>query len=74
MDVDQLSTHLPLVIIETDEEIPGVPYYDDDPSHRKMTLTSSGEEFLVANMKIINQDDKLNTPQDPPSLTRVTAA
>lgn len=68
VDVDQLSTHLPLVIIETDEEIPGVPYYDDDPSHRKMTLTSSGEEFLVANMKIINQDDKLNTPQDPPSL------
>ena len=63
VDVDQLSTHLPLVIIETDEEIPGVPYYDDDPSHRKMTLTSSGEEFLVANM-----NDKLNTPQDPPSL------
>lgn len=68
VDVDQLSTHLPLVVIETDEAIPGVPYYGDDRSHRKMTMTSTGEEFLVANMKIINQDDKLNTLQDPSSL------
>lgn len=68
VDIEKLSTHLPLVIIETDEEIPGVPYYTDDQSHRQMTLTSAGEEFLIGNMKIINQDDKLNSPQDTPSL------
>ncbi|MFQ8583550.1 MAG: hypothetical protein ACLSA6_14040 [Holdemania massiliensis] len=37
-------------------------------SPSSVTLTSAGEEFLIGNMKIINQDDKLNSPQDTPSL------
>ena len=43
VDIEKLKTHLPVVKIETSEEIPGVPYYEEGYSHRKYTTTSEGE-------------------------------
>lgn len=68
VDVDLLSTHLPLVVIDTDEEIPGVPMMNYDKNDENVTKTSTGEEFLIANMKIMNQADKVNTVKDSPVL------
>jgi len=48
VDIEKLKTHLPVVKIETSEEIPGVPYYEEEYSHRNIRL---------------RQKEKVNLPQ-----------
>lgn len=68
VDVSKLRTHLPIVVIDTDEEIPGVPYYTKNSSSRLYTRASTGENFVVANMKIIDNGKTYNTPSDQPAV------
>lgn len=69
VDVEELSTHLPLVIIDTDEEIPGVPYYEEGGYHRMYTTTMLGENDLLANMRVIDHQDTVNKVDDAPDIT-----
>lgn len=58
-----------MVKIETSEEIPGVPYYEEGYSHRKYTTTSEGESELAATMQIIDNLDTYNTVNDKPAVS-----
>ena len=69
VDIEKLKTHLPVVKIETSEEIPGVPYYEEGYSHRKYTTTSEGESELAATMQIIDNLDTYNTVNDKPAVS-----
>lgn len=51
VDIEKLKTHLPVVKIETSEEIPGVPYYEEGYSHRKYTTTSEGVTISRTELK-----------------------
>ena len=68
VDAAQLKTQLPIVIIDTDEDIPGVPYYGEGSYHRMYTVTSSGETRLPASMRVIDNRSTYNSPEDAPSL------
>lgn len=68
VDTEALKTSLPLVILETGEAIPGVPYYDGDAAHRKYTMTSDGETELTAVMKIIDNQVNWNQISDNPAV------
>ncbi|MEG2596855.1 MAG: CotH kinase family protein, partial [Oscillospiraceae bacterium] len=67
VDISKLQTHLPLVIIDTSEEIPGTPYYEDETSHRLYTMSESGDSETWATMKIIDNSKTFNTPADKPT-------
>ena len=69
VDIEKLKTHLTVVKIETSEEIPGVPYYEEGYSHRKYTTTSEGESELAATMQIIDNLDTYNTVNDKPAVS-----
>ena len=69
IDINKLKTHLPLVKIETAEDIPGVPYYDEGSSHRKYTTTSDGATVLPATMQIIDNHNTYNTVNDAPAVS-----
>lgn len=68
VDVSKLRTHLPIVIIDTDEEIPGVPYYAKNNARRLYTTSAIGESFVIANMKIVDNDTHYNSPSDEPAV------
>ena len=68
VDLNKFVTHLPLVIIDTEEAIPGIQYYDEDTHHAMYTKSSEGEEDTVANMKIICRDGQYHTPEDDPDV------
>ena len=59
----------PFVIIDTDEEIPGVPYYEEGGYHRMYTTTMLGENDLLANMRVIDHQDTVNKVDDAPDIT-----
>lgn len=68
VDVSKLVTHLPLVIIETQEEIPGVPYYEDGDGVRYTTSTE-GLDYTVANMKVISSSESWHMADDDADVT-----
>lgn len=68
VDISELATHLPLVMIDTSEEIPGVPYIDSK-KHTSYTVASTGEEYLTANLRIIDQPNTYHTPEDEPDVS-----
>ncbi|MEG2678726.1 MAG: CotH kinase family protein [Oscillospiraceae bacterium] len=68
VDVEKLQTHLPLVILETDEKIPGAPYYEDASAQMLYTMADNGDDEAWATMKIIDNRDTVNTPKDAPVL------
>lgn len=68
VDVEKLSTHLPLVEIETEEEIPGKPYAGEGKTDGRHTLSSDGNESIVANMRIYDGEG-MHTIYDSPEVT-----
>lgn len=68
INITRLSTHLPLVIIDTAEEIPGIPYYKEGGYHRLYTTDSNGNEFVVGNMKIISKEECYHMIDDTPDV------
>lgn len=68
VDVSKLRTHLPIVIIDTDEEIPGVPYYAKNNASRLYTTSLTGESFIIGNMRIIDNNSTYNTAADDPAV------
>lgn len=67
VDVEKLSTHLPLVEIETEEEIPGEQYEGKGKTDGRYTLSADGSEFIIANMKI-HEGEGLHTIYDNPNV------
>ena len=68
VDVALLKTHLPIIVINTDEAIPGVPYYGEGNYHRMYTTTSAGDTQLLAAMRIIDNRNTYNSMADTPAL------
>lgn len=67
---DTLCTHLPLVVIDTNgEEIPGVPVLDEATQSTTYTTTADGEAMLSASIKVIDNQDSNNHPEDEAALT-----
>ncbi|MEG0354950.1 MAG: CotH kinase family protein [Lachnospiraceae bacterium] len=67
VDVSKLQTHLPIVMIDTDEEIPGAPYYEEGSSHL-YTIAENGDDEAWATMKIIDNQKTINTLAEKPAL------
>ncbi|MBM6830185.1 CotH kinase family protein [Anaerotignum lactatifermentans] len=67
-DGTELCTHLPLVLIETQEVIPGLPIRDETGAEVGYTTTSAGEEMLRARISVISDESTNHHPSDEPDL------
>ncbi len=66
---EELCTHLPLVIIETEgQEIPGEPITDENREEIGITTTAEGEKMLAAQISIMSTDDRNHHPSDEPDV------
>lgn len=68
-NIDEFCTHLPVVMINTNEEIPGVPIYENENKEHVLyyTTTSDGLDRVRGNISIIDNDEKMNYLTDSPS-------
>lgn len=66
VDVEELKTHLPLVVIDTPEEIPGSAYLGEERT--EYTLSSEGDTYIMAQMKIMDRQDRYNQVSDEAQL------
>ncbi len=68
---DELCTHLPLVLIETEgKEIPGEPIVDENNEEIGYTLAQDGSETILAKISVISNENKNHHPSDKPDLQR----
>lgn len=67
VDLDELKTHLPIVVIETAEEVPGAAYRGNE--YTEYTLASDGDTFITGQMKIFDQSNRYNQISDNAQLT-----
>ncbi|MEG2839698.1 MAG: CotH kinase family protein [Lachnospiraceae bacterium] len=68
VETSKLETHLPIVVIDTDENIPGDPCYDEGNFHRMYTMAENGDEDTWGSMKIIHNQKTSNMVKDVPAL------
>lgn len=66
-DGDSLCTHLPVVVIDTEEEIPGKPL-EKKNGIREYSTTKDGDTFTNGRISIINNEGRYNHPEDSPEL------
>lgn len=68
VDVTELSTHLPLVVITTQEKIPGKAYYKVDATQTYYTTALDGSTEIMGEMKIMDKKGKMNHISDSPDV------
>ncbi|MEG2454929.1 MAG: CotH kinase family protein [Oscillospiraceae bacterium] len=68
VDVKKLQTHLPIVLLDVAEEIPGVPYYEGASPLPHYTVAKDGDDEVLGTLQVIDNKKTFNTPQDPPKL------
>lgn len=68
---DELCTHLPLIVINTEtEEIPGVPTGKTDIfGESKYTTTKDGKTMTEGSMDVFDSQTNYNHPDDEPTIT-----
>ena len=67
---NELCTHLPLIIIDTDgKTIPGEPIEDENNQEIGFTVDENGEEMTTSFITVIDNKNKNNHPSDTPDLT-----
>ena len=54
---EKFCTHLPLVQIETDEDIPGKPVIDKKNHSHERTTAADGSDRIVSTVKITDHDE-----------------
>lgn len=64
----EFCTHLPLIQIETDEDIPGKPVYDKKTHSYERTTAADGSDRIVSTVKITDHDETNNHLTDAPTL------
>ncbi len=64
---DKFCTHLPLVQIETNEDIPGKPTRDAE-GNRTFTKAANGSDWIISNVKITDHAETNNHTDDEPTL------
>lgn len=68
-DGTELCTHLPLVIIDTnDAAIPGEPIRNEKRQEIGFTTTEEGETMLSAKISVMSNENKNHHPSDKPDL------
>ncbi len=67
-DSGVFCTHLPLVQIETKEDIPGKPIYDKNHTRSGFTTAADGSDRIVSTVKITDSEETNNHLGDRPSL------
>ena len=65
---DAFCTHLPLVQIETKEEIPGKPIVKDDGTRLGFTKAADGTDRIISTVKITDHEDTNNHTSDKPTM------
>ncbi|MGF6376172.1 hypothetical protein M2140_001243 [Clostridiales Family XIII bacterium PM5-7] len=68
VDTSELRTHLPIVTINTSEDIPGVPYYEDRTTHRTYTTSANGDDYVIGEVKVLDNANQYNTINDDPAV------
>lgn len=66
---EAFCTHLPLVQIETDEDIPGKPIYDENTDKFNRSTASDGSDRIVSKIKITDHEETNNHTTDEPTIT-----
>lgn len=73
---DGFSTHLPLLVIDTEEPIPGEILLDEEGSHRYdpegnllFSSTASGETTTQGTVRVMDSSDHYNSASDSPTMT-----
>jgi len=72
VDDGSFNSHLPLLLIDTAEEIPGTVAIDpktgeyllDADGNIQHTMAEDGEETIHADLKVIDHQDRINRPTD----------
>ena len=68
-DKDELCTHLPLVIIDTEgKTIPGEPILNENRQEIGFTVDENGEEMTTSLISILDHPDTNHHPSDQPDL------
>lgn len=68
-DHSTLCTHLPLVVIDTDNKpIPGVPLTAEHEEDVQFTTTAEGEKMLHASIQVMSDESHNHHPTDTPDL------
>ena len=68
-DGDELCTHLPLIIIDTDgKTIPGEPIVDENRQEIGFTVDENGEELTTSFISVVDNETSNNHPSDNPKI------
>lgn len=65
---DVFCTHLPLVQIKTDEDIPGKPVYNKKKHSHERTTAADGSDRIMSTVKITDHDKTNNHLDDEPTI------
>lgn len=66
----ELCTHLPLLVIETEEEIPGIPTGSRDIFGESLySKTKDGKTMADGHLEVFDSETSCNHPSDDPSIT-----
>lgn len=68
VDISKLESHLPLIVLETSEVIPGELYYREGYENSIPTMASDGNSYVVGTMKVYDNDKELNRISQIPDL------
>ena len=64
------ATHLPLLVIDTDDvEIPGAAILDEKNKLLGYTTTDTGESLISAQLDVMDSSEHCNAPTDTPTLS-----
>lgn len=67
VDVLGLKTHLPIVMLDTSEEVPGAAYLGEEQT--EYTLAEDGDIYITGQMKVIDHQNRYNQPSDEAELS-----
>ena len=67
VDTAELKTHLPIVVIDVPDKIPGKPYHGEEGT--EYTLAPDGDTYTMAKMKVIDHRDRYNQVSDEEELS-----
>lgn len=65
---DEFCTHLPLIQIETKEDIPGKPIIDEQHNRIGFTTAADGSDRIFSTVKITDHENTNNHLKDQPTL------
>lgn len=69
VDISGLETHLPVIVLDTKETIPGELYYREGFENSIPTKASDGNNYVVGKMQVYDNGKNINSISGTPVLT-----